>query len=65
MKVYKFELMDDLDNGDLELLRVCVEDFIKTKIFHLYIDEERGSNFWIRCIVLEKLYCFCYLWFDP
>ena len=53
MKVYKFNLKDDLDNGDLEILRVCVKDFLKTKISHLYIDEEIDMESWWEAFVMD------------
>ena len=45
--------MDDLDNGYLELLPVCDEDFLKPKFFHLYIDEKSEMESWWEAFVMD------------
>ena len=45
-EIYKFELVEDWENGDLELLRTSVGDLIDSKISHLYVNEETDCQSW-------------------
>ena len=51
--VCKFDLMVDRNSGDLQVIPLCVADFIVKRILHLYEDEETGTEEWYGEIIID------------
>eukprot|EP00112_Aurelia_sp_Birch-Aquarium-sp1_P013961 Seg299.3 transcript_id=Seg299.3/GoldUCD/mRNA.D3Y31 product="hypothetical protein" protein_id=Seg299.3/GoldUCD/D3Y31 len=50
-KVYKYRLMEDFDNEDIQLVPITEDDLIGATIMHMYTDSSTGEDCWYRAMV--------------
>ena len=49
--IYKYRLMEDLDNEDIQLVPITEDDLIGATIMHMYTDTSTGDDCWYRAVV--------------